>query len=269
METVRSSHEMPSSIRTLASVCVSALALAFAATGALAEDVPAPPPLPADPPAAGTPARFKPPSRTRAYVAKLVIGTTARSRPAGGTRVARVETTTVWTGRPTRLLVLDSKWASDGRVWLKVQLPFRPNGSAGWIPRDLVRISVTPYRIVILRDRRLLSVFRGGNLIGRWRVVVGAPETPTPKGLYAIYEKAKQPSPDDFIGPWALHLTAHSEVLDNYGGGPGRVALHGRGGQSLLDPLGTARSHGCVRMNNAQVQFLAHDVPAGTPVEIR
>jgi lipoprotein-anchoring transpeptidase ErfK/SrfK len=40
-------------------------------------------------------------------------------------------------------------------------------------------------------------------------------------------------------------------VLDDYGGGPGRVAIHGRAGASLLDPLGTARSHGCIRIDNA------------------
>ena len=49
-----------------------------------------------------------------------------------------------------------------------------------------------------------------------------------------------------------IQLTAFSDVLDNYGGGPGRVAIHGRGGASLADPLGTARSHGCVRVANAR-----------------
>jgi lipoprotein-anchoring transpeptidase ErfK/SrfK len=58
-------------------------------------------------------------------------------------------------------------------------------------------------------------------------------------------------------------------VLDNYGGGPGRVAIHGRGGASLADPLGTARSHGCIRVANLDVQWLARSVAAGTPVRIR
>ena len=58
-------------------------------------------------------------------------------------------------------------------------------------------------------------------------------------------------------------------MLDNYGGGPGRVAIHGRGGDSLKDPLGTARSHGCVRVDNADVEWLARVVPRGTPVMVR
>jgi len=66
----------------------------------------------------------------------------------------------------------------------------------------------------------------------------------------------------------ALHLTAHSDVLENYGGGAGRTAMHGRSGASLADPLGTARSHGCVRVDNADVSWLARTVPAATPVLI-
>ena len=75
----------------------------------------------------------------------------------------------------------------------------------------------------------------------RFKAVVGAPATPTPSGRFAIAELARQPDPDGFLGPFALHLTAHSDVLDDYGGGPGRVAIHGRGGESLADPLGSAR----------------------------
>ncbi len=71
------------------------------------------------------------------------------------------------------------------------------------------------------------------------------------------------------LGPWALHLTAHSNVLDNYGGGPGRVALHGRSGALLNDPLGTSRSHGCIRMPNAFIARLERVAVEGTPVVIR
>jgi lipoprotein-anchoring transpeptidase ErfK/SrfK len=46
------------------------------------------------------------------------------------------------------------------------------------------------------------------------------------------------------------------------------VAIHGRGGVSLLDPLRAARSHGCIRSDNGAVDVLAADVPDGTPVEI-
>lgn len=63
-----------------------------------------------------------------------------------------------------------------------------------------------------------------------------------------------------------LHLTAHSNVLEDYGGGPGRVAIHGRGGQSLLDPLGSARSHGCIRIDNRWISWMARTLRPGTRV---
>jgi hypothetical protein len=100
------------------------------------------------------------------------------------------------------------------------------------------------------------------------RAVVGAPGTPTPRGRFAIYEIDRQPDPFGFLGPVALHLTAHSDVLDDYGGGPGRVALHGRGGASLLDPLGSAASHGCIRVDSREVAWLARKVQPGVPVTI-
>jgi hypothetical protein len=102
-----------------------------------------------------------------------------------------------------------------------------------------------------------------------FRAVVGAPATPTPRGLAAIYERNRQPDAAGFLGPWALPLTILSNVLENYGGGPGRVGIHGRAGASLLDSLGSARSHGCIRINNRHVSWLASHVPAGTPVLIR
>jgi L,D-transpeptidase catalytic domain/SnoaL-like polyketide cyclase len=105
-------------------------------------------------------------------------------------------------------------------------------------------------------------------LVRRFRAVVGKPSTPTPLGLFAVYERARQPDPDAFLGPWALHLTAHSNVLEDYGGGPGRVALHGRSGASLRDPLGTAASHGCVRVRNGDIRWLAKVAAPGTPVLI-
>ena len=66
-----------------------------------------------------------------------------------------------------------------------------------------------------------------------------------------------------------LALTARSSTLENYAGGPGVTALHGRAGASLLDPLGTARSHGCVRIENRVITWLARVAAPGTPVSIR
>jgi lipoprotein-anchoring transpeptidase ErfK/SrfK len=47
------------------------------------------------------------------------------------------------------------------------------------------------------------------------------------------------------------------------------VAIHGRGGASLYDPLGSARSHGCIRVGSGRIVALARMLPLGTPVRVR
>jgi lipoprotein-anchoring transpeptidase ErfK/SrfK len=103
------------------------------------------------------------------------------------------------------------------------------------------------------------------------RVVVGKPSTPTPVGLFGIVWAIPW-HPTDFLGSWVLELTAHSNVLKRFDGGDGTVGIHGRGGASLVDPLGSARSHGCIRMSNDTIDWLVHKIGMrelpGTPVEV-
>jgi hypothetical protein len=65
----------------------------------------------------------------------------------------------------------------------------------------------------------------------------------------------------------ALPLTAFSATLRRFGGGPGRVAIHGRGGASLNDPLESARSHDSIRIDNGPIAWIAnpcHAAPRST-----
>ena len=203
-----------------------------------------------------------------ATTARIVAPTQVRARPGGERRVWRAGTVTSWSAHAQRLLVLGSA-RRDGRQWLKVLLPIRPNRTTGWIPSDNALLSHSPYWIELRLGSRRLTVFRDGHRVRRFRAVIGAPGTPTPRGLAAIYERNRQPDPGGFIGPWALSLTALSNVLESYGGGPGRVAIHGRAGASLLDPLGSARSHGCIRISSRAVTWLAFRARPGTPVRVR
>jgi lipoprotein-anchoring transpeptidase ErfK/SrfK len=209
------------------------------------------------------------PSRAAgAVTAKIVVATAVRSKPGGGRVVWRAATRAPWSGGPHVLLVLGSQADDAGRTWLRVALPIRPNGTTGWIPAGRALVARRHWWVAVSTELRLLSVYHDGRLVRRARAVVGAPATPTPHGLFAVYDPVRQPDAAGFIGPWALHLTAFSSTLDNYGGGPGRIALHGRSGASLADPLGTARSHGCIRLDNAVIRWLAGHVPRGTPVLI-
>lgn len=203
------------------------------------------------------------PTREAAWIARLVARTPAWAGPSAEGRPRMLAPLGAATGGPVGLLVLEVR--DD---WLRVLLPERPNGSAAWINARRVRLVRTRWRVEVDRSARRVRVLRAGRTVRRFRAVVGAPGTPTPVGRFAIAEVARQADPGGFLGPVALHLTAHSEVLDDYGGGPGRVAIHGRGGESLRDPLGTARSHGCLRLDNDAVRYLARRLAPGVPVAV-
>ena len=169
------------------------------------------------------------------------------------------------------LLVIARAQAAHGRCWLQVRLPWRPNGSAGWINADRVVLERTQWRIVVSAARRTLTLLRSGRPVRTVSVVVGKSSTPTPDGLFAV-RWAIPWHPDDFLGSWVLELTAHSDVLQQFDGGDGTVAIHGRGGASLQDPIGTALSHGCIRLSNDAIDWLVQTISPirlpGTPVQI-
>ena len=169
------------------------------------------------------------------------------------------------------LLVLGRPRAQDNRCWLQVRLPWRPNNAAGWINAKLVVVQKTKWRIGVSTSRRTLTLFKAGKPVRTISVVVGKPSTPTPGGLFAVAWAVRW-NPSDFLGSWVLELTAHSDALAHFDGGNGLVGIHGRGGASLLDPLGTAASHGCIRLANDSIDWLVETVGQswlpGTPVEV-
>ena len=118
------------------------------------------------------------------------------------------------------------------------------------------------------KTARTVSVYRDGVEELQVKAVIGASVTPTPDGIAAVWESDRQPSANDFLGAWALPLTLLSNVLANFGGGPGRIAIHGRGGSSLENPLGSAASHGCIRIDNSAILWMARRITQGTPVDV-
>lgn len=211
---------------------------------------------------------LSPPRPKRAWVAHVIYRTFARAAPgAGASRRGLVPAVSRW-GTPTVLLVLASRRGPEGALWLRVLLDRRPNGVAVWLAADDTLLTVDPWRLRVSLPHRRVTVYRAGRVVRTFAAVVGKAATPTPVGLFAIAAELRQPEPDGFEGSWVLPLTAHSRVLRRFDGGDGQVALHGRGGASLLDPLGSARSHGCVRLANAAIAWIVRHVPSGTPVRV-
>jgi lipoprotein-anchoring transpeptidase ErfK/SrfK len=244
---------------------------AILAASCAALSVAAPPALAAPECAAGpaTAAAVGRPSAGVAWRARLIARTPLwRSVPKRGDRGRGV----IRPSQASWLLVLRAARDDRGRCWLRVRLPSRPNDAAAWINAHRVMLERTRWRLVVSRAARTISAYRGGDRLRRFRVVIGAPATPTPRGLFSIVDVWRS-NPGAFLGSYILPITAHSDVLQEFGGGDGRVGIHGRGGSSLIDPLGSARSHGCIRLSNRAIEWLVRKVGAdrlpGIPVRVR
>jgi L,D-transpeptidase catalytic domain len=183
---------------------------------------------------------------------------------AGSLLVALVPSQTPITGERTTLPVIGGD-RRDGIWWLHVMLPGRPNGLTGWIAQKGTRAGVTSWHLVVDLAGRRVSAYRGGRLLKRFRAVIGAPATPTPTGSFFV-EETLQMRAGEPGGPFALALSARSDALQEFDGGPGQIAIHGRG--NLGGVLGAAESHGCVRLATAGIAWLAARIGPGVPVRI-
>ena len=192
--------------------------------------------LGAVPAQAATPASPAAPTATLAYTAKILITTNVFKRPGQGIKMSLP---THAPGAAARTCCSCSTRGVQGQDLAA--------GRAARPPERLQRLDPRGFRppqrrrrwrVTINRSTHLVTVYSYGRKQRSFSSVIGAPATPTPRGLYAIYEKLAQPNPKGFLGPWALHLTAFSNVLLQLRRRPGRVAIHGRDGTSLADPLG-------------------------------
>ena len=189
-------------------------------------------------------------------------------RPAPGVPAPKGRTIPAWapiTGAQTVLPVVGHARTAGGARWLKVMLPGRPNSSTGWIAQSGTRSTRTSWRIAIRTAARQVRVYRRGKLLRTFRAVVGKPSTPTPNGRFFIEESIVMPR-GSAGAPYALATSARSNVLQEYGGGPGQIALHGV--MNLGGVPGTAVSHGCVRLANSNIRWLAARISPGVPVTI-
>lgn len=199
-------------------------------------------------------------------VAALLRSHEAFSQPARGSRpLGLVQSRRPLTGERTVLPVLGRNTDAGGLQWLHVRLPGRPNGRLGWIRQRGTVASTTRWHVVVELSQRRVTVYRSGRPVRMVRAVVGKPSTPTPRGEFFV-EEAIQLRAADVGAPFALALSSRSTVLQEFAGGPGQIALHGL--SNVGGVLGSASSHGCVRLDNATMRWLVLRIGPGVPVTI-
>jgi lipoprotein-anchoring transpeptidase ErfK/SrfK len=174
------------------------------------------------------------------------------------------------TGARTGMPVIANKIDKRGRRWMRVRLPGRVIGKptpprTGWISASATNHYSSPWHVVVSRSARHAYVYRDGKQVKDFQVIVGKPSTPTPSGKFFVEENIRMPS-SAAGAPFALALSARSKVLQEFEGGPGQIALHGL--ENVGGDMGTAQSHGCVRVGNTDVTWLAKHIGQGVPVTI-
>jgi L,D-transpeptidase-like protein len=180
------------------------------------------------------------------------------SRPGGPT--ARTMSNRLELGAPLSLLVVGRQPG-----WWQVELPVRPNGSTGWVRASSVRLQGLRYSLELLRKEHRLLLFDRYAKTRTFVVGVGTRETPTPGGLYYLIELLRPSNPAGAYGPYAYGLSGFSNVIRHFNGGDGVIGLHGTNEPAKV---GHDVSHGCIRMYNTDIRYLAHLLPLGTPIRI-
>jgi lipoprotein-anchoring transpeptidase ErfK/SrfK len=198
-------------------------------------------------------------------LAALLVPHEAFAKPARNSApLGLVQALRPLTGERTVLPVLGRTGA--GRLgWLHVRLPGRPNGHTGWIRQAATIASTTSWPIVVNTSRRRVIVYHYGRPVRIVKAIVGKPSTPTPRGQFFVEEAIVLP-PTEVGAPYALALSARSYVFHEFDGGPGQIAFHGLA--NVGGVLGTAVSHGCVRLDNRTMHWLVVRISPGVPVTI-
>jgi lipoprotein-anchoring transpeptidase ErfK/SrfK len=230
--------------------------------------LPAPPPTTAAASTA-TPAVFAPRGPLAAAQTSLVaraVVPVLSVYDAAGTPAGLTLANPLASGSPLVMLVT----AQQGD-WVQVLLPVRPNGSTGWLRRDDVELSAHDYMIVVELGAHRITAYHGTEVLLSEPVAVGTSDAPTPDGLYYTTELIKPTDaagnydPGGPYGPYAYPMSGFSDVLFDFAGGDGQFGIHGTNDPSAL---GRDVSHGCIRMSNPGISFLARILPAGVPVRV-
>jgi L,D-transpeptidase-like protein len=161
-------------------------------------------------------------------------------------------------------VALASAQLAGGATWVRVELPERPNGRTGWVPRSaLGSLHVVHGYLLIDRAHLRATLFRQGRAVFSAPVGVGKPETVTPAGQFYVTEKLRTVNAPAY-GPYALGTSAYAPTLGEWPGG-GVVGIHGTNEPQLVPGR---PSHGCIRLHDGDIARLWHMIEAGTPIDI-
>lgn len=149
------------------------------------------------------------------------------------------------------------------------------NSQNGLTGGEVVTVETLKYLLGYIRidvsERKLYLYSGDGQLVKTYGVAVGMPAHPTPIGTFRIITKQKNPVWNPPDSAWAAGMGPIPPGPGNPLGtrwmglnSPG-IGMHGTPAPSSI---GTAASHGCIRMKIPDAEDLFDRVFVGTPVQI-
>ena len=119
-------------------------------------------------------------------------------------------------------------------------------------------------RLVVSIPDRKLAVIENNEVVEVFAVAVGAPKSPSPAGIFTIVNRVANPTyyhPGKVIAPGPRNPIGTRWIGLNQKG----YGIHGTDEPSSI---GYAKSHGCIRLRNADVERLFERVRTGDVVEL-
>jgi lipoprotein-anchoring transpeptidase ErfK/SrfK len=119
-------------------------------------------------------------------------------------------------------------------------------------------------RLVVSIPDRKLAVIENNEVVEVFPVAVGAPNSPSPTGTFTIVNRVANPTyyhPGKVIAPGPQNPIGTRWIGLNQKG----YGIHGTDQPSSI---GYAKSHGCIRLRNADVERLFERVRTGDVVEL-
>jgi lipoprotein-anchoring transpeptidase ErfK/SrfK len=126
--------------------------------------------------------------------------------------------------------------------------------------------------IVVVRSQRHMWLYDGRKIAFSAPVAVGTPGHPTPLGTWKVIDKVKNPSWSNPHRPWSASMPEYIPPGPSNPLGTRAIYISADGIRfhGTINPgsVGTAASHGCMRMYRSDIEALYPKVPIGIDVFI-
>lgn len=207
---------------------------------------------------AGSYAERQPPAVHRTIWVRDGRSVELRESP-GGSVIASVGDTTEF-GSPTSFSVVERR--GD---WAGVPTAELPNGELGWVRLDPQSVGQGSTEASLRLDlsKQRAQLLEGERVTRSFTVTIGAPDTPTPIGRFAVTDELTS-GLNYVYGCCAIALAATQPHLPAGWTGGDRIAIHG----NPEDSAGGATSNGCPHARAADLRATIEALPLGAPVVI-